>query len=101
MWCDSIKLPKGYEESTNENGFPVNIPTYTESIPANFLSAKRADKTLANQRGFTADIVIEIMACNYNDQNTLVDEKSEKEYDIIDTYQEKGKDTMQLTCQRR
>lgn len=101
LWNDSIKLPNGYTETTDPDGFSTKTPIYTVGIPANFLSTTRADKTLANQSGYTADIKIEIVSCNYNDQETLIDEKNSREYDIKETYQEKNKETIQLTCQRR
>lgn len=101
MWNDSIKLPYGYEETTDEDGFTTKIPSFIGGIPANFKSTTRADETLANQVGYTADVVIEIMSCNYNGQEVLVDEKSDKEYDIKRTHEVYGKETIELTCQRR
>ncbi len=101
MWVDSIRLVNGYNEVTDENGIVTQTPLYSESIPANFLSAKRADKTLANQSGYTADEVIEIMACNYNKQGSLVDDKDNEVYEVKDTFHDRKKETIQLTCQRR
>jgi hypothetical protein len=101
VWNDSIKLPNGYTETTDVDGFILKTPLYISGIPANFLSATRSDETLANQIGYTADVIIEIMECNYSGQNILIDEKDEKEYEIKRSHKAPRKEIIQLTCQRR
>lgn len=101
MWNDSIKLPNGYITVTDDDGFDKKTPIYIEGIPANFKSTTRADETLANQVGYTADVIIETMACNYSNQSELVDEKDGKTYEIKRTHEVYGKETIELTCQRR
>lgn len=98
---ESIKLPNGYTENIDEDGFPTRIPNYIEGIPASFKSTTRADETLANQSGYTADVVIEIMDCNYNGADILIDESTGEEYEVKRTHKVRGKDTMELTCQKR
>jgi len=101
MWNDSIKLPSGYTTTTDKDGFDTSIPDFIDGIPANFKSTTRADETLANQEGYTADLIIEIMACNYGEQKELVDEKNSKGYDIKRSHEVYGKEIIELTCQRR
>ena len=101
MWNDSIKLPNGYTVVTDDDGFDKKTAIFTDGIPANFKSTTRADETLANQVGYTADVIIEVMACNYDKQSELVDERDRKPYDIKRTHEVYGKETIELTCQRR
>jgi len=101
MWNDSVKIPNGYTETTDSDGFTTSVPIFIGGIPANFKSTTRADETLADQKGYTADIIIEIMACNYEEQDTLIDEKNGRTYEIKRTHSAEGKETINLTCQRR
>lgn len=103
MWNGSIKLPiNSTGGGINENGFPI-APVYTflEGIPASMTDTTRNDEILASQNGYTADLVVEIMACNYSGQSFLVDESTGKEYDIVRTHHQDKKMTISLTCQYR
>lgn len=101
MWSDSIKLPVELFDITNENGYDKKIQEFISGIPANFKSTTRSDETLASQVGYTADVIVEIMSCNYNGQKFLIDEKNDQEYEIKRTHEVYGKETIELTCQRR
>lgn len=102
MWNASIKLPTGGTENRNSNGFPTEtVYTFLKGIPASFTDATRNDEILASQNGYTADQIVEIMACNYSGQSFLIDEATGQEYDIKRTYRKDKKMTIQLTCQRR
>ena len=48
----------------------------------NFRDSTRDDEVLAKQNGYTADQVVEIMACNYSGESFLVDESTGEIYDI-------------------
>lgn len=103
MWNGSIKLPTGSTEGgVNSNGFPIEpVYTFLEGIPASFTDTTRNDEILASQHGYTADQIIEIMACNYSGQSFLIDESTGQEYDIKRTHRGDKKMTIMLTCQRR
>ena len=51
--------------------------------------------------GYTADQTVEIMACNYNGQQFLVDEETEEIYDIKRVYRKDKSMKVILTCQKR
>ena len=63
--------------------------------------ATRLASTLANQAGYNADVVVEIMACCYNSASFLIDEKTGIIYDIQRTFCKDKAMTMQITAQRR
>ena len=103
MWNGSIRLPTGEAGGgVNSNGFPIEpVYTFLEGVPANFTDTTRNDEILASQLGYTANQVIEIMACNYLGQSFLVDEATGQYYDIKRTHRMDKKMTILLICQRR
>lgn len=103
MWNGSIKLPIGSEGGGKDsNGFPIEpVYIFMDGIPASLTDVTRNDEMLASQKGYTADLIVEIMACNYSGQSFLVDESTGKEYDIVRTHQRDKKMTISLTCQYR
>jgi hypothetical protein len=101
MWNHSISIPGGITITYDDDGFPTETQTFITGIPANFKSTTRSDETLANQMSYTADIVIEIMECNYNGQSMVTDEKDGKEYEVKRSHVVEKKETIELTCQRR
>lgn len=101
MWNHSISIPGKIVFTTDDDGFTTEKTTFITGIPANFKSTTRSDETLANQVGYTADLVIEIMECNYSGQDVLTDEKDGKEYEVKRSHVVDKKETIELTCQRR
>lgn len=101
MWNKSIKLPVSKEEKRDSDGFPEIAYKYMEKIPASFTDVTRNDEILAHQMGYTADQTVEIMACNYNGQQFLVDEETEEIYDIKRVYRKDKSMKVILTCQKR
>lgn len=101
VWNSSIKLPTGKKTKTDEDGFSTETFTFLEGIPANFKDVTRNDLILANQDGYQADVLIEIMNCNYSGQSWLVDEQTGQEYGIKRTFGKDKSNLMQLTCERR
>lgn len=101
MWNRSVSLPVKEWESQNSEGYTKKEHQQYEAIPAKFSDITRNDEILANQKGYTADQNIEIMACNYDGQSWLVDEATREVYDIRRTYHREGSLTIILTCERR
>lgn len=101
MWNKSIKLPVSKEEKQDPDGFPEISYKYMKKIPASFTDVTRNDELLAYQMGYTADQTVEIMACNYNGQQFLVDEKTGEIYDIKRAYRQDKSMKVILTCQKR
>lgn len=101
MWDRSIKLPLGCEEARDADGFPVKEYTFVSNIAASYQDVTRSDEIMADQKGFRADAVFEILSCNYSGQSWLIDESTGLEYDIKRSYQKDKANTVHLTCERR
>lgn len=100
MWTSSICFPHTVSEQDDE-GFPVDTITDGEGIKASCTSTTRADETLANSRGYTADIVVKIAACNYHNQGYFKDRKTGDTYDIKRVYQPEKSKMILLTGELR
>ena len=65
------------------------------------VNQKKMLEDYAKQNGYTADQVVEIMACNYSGESFLVDESTGDIYDIKRRFQKNKSMKVQLTCQMR
>lgn len=101
MWNGSIKFIRKGSRQQNKNGFILEEETYTESIPAGFTDVTRNDEILAAQKGYTANQNIEVMECNYNGEESLLDESDNSVYDIKRTYRKDKAMKIIMTCERR
>ncbi len=101
MWNGSIKFIRKGSRQQNKNGFMQEEETYTESIPASFTDVTRNDEILAAQKGYTANQNIEVMECNYNGEERLLDESDNSVYDIKRTYRKDKAMKIIMTCERR
>lgn len=101
MWNGSIRFIRKEKRQQNKNGFMEEGEGFTESIPANFTDVTRNDELLASQKGYTADQNIEVLACNYNGEDSLKDDSNHAVYDIRRTYRKDKSMKMVLTCERR
>ena len=96
-WKDAIVLVS-YTSTKNSNGFPVEVETRTKPIPANFKSVTRAEEEHSKIMGYTAELVVEIMLCNYDKKYThLLDYSNNKLYEIKRTF-EVSSEVIELTC---
>ena len=101
MWDTSISLPVSKTETQDAAGFPQEDTGYLNGIPANSLDVTRNDQILANQMGYTADIIIEIDAAAYSGQGFFVDESTGDIYDIRRTFRKNKSSRIQLTGKLR
>ncbi len=101
MWNKSISLPRSKETSQDSDGFESEELKYIKNIPANMKDTTRSDETLANQYGYSADVIVEIMTGCYNGASFFIDESTGIIYDIQRTYKADKSNTIQLTGQRR
>ena len=101
MWNKSISLPVREEREENPNGFETVDTTYMEHIQADFQDVTRDDEILGNQKGYQADVNVEIMACNYSGQSFLKDEGTGEIYDIKRSFRKNKSMKVTLTCVRR
>lgn len=101
MWTGAISLPVKKITEQDENGFQDETWEFMGGIPAGFKDTTRADETLANQCGYSVDVVVEIMACNYNQASFFVDEATGQIYDIRRTHKADRSMKLELAGERR
>lgn len=103
MWNKSISLPvRKVSPAVDADGITTGETyEFIGGIPANFRDATRDDEIAANQNGYTADVTVEIMACNYNGCTFFVDDETRDIYDIKRRFAKDKSLTVILTCQKR
>lgn len=101
MRNESIRFIRKETRKQNKNGFLEEGEIYTESIPARFTDVTRNDEILAAQKGYTANQNVEVMECNYNGEESLLNEADNSIYDIRRTYRKDKAMKIILTCERR
>lgn len=80
-WNHAITLIS-YTNTKDKDGFDIITENKSKPIPASFESVTRAEEEHSKKLGYNADMVIEIMAINYNNEETLIDEDTKKRYAI-------------------
>lgn len=95
-WKDAIVLVS-YTSTKDSDGFPVDVETRTEPIPANFKSVTRAEEEHSKIMGYNAELIVELMKCNYSGQPVLIDYETNKKYEIKRIY-ETTSELLELTC---
>ena len=95
-WKDAIYLIKRTETIKDEDGFMKISEEKSDLIAANIIGVTRAEAEHANQLGYTADLEVEIMYVNYNNQE-LLETEDKKRYVINRTYP-KSSEILILTC---
>lgn len=95
-WKNAIELVS-YIVTKDSDGFPETIENKTKPIPANFKSVTRAEEEHSKIMGYNAELIVDIMKCNYNNQEELIDYDTNKKYSIKRTY-EKTSEILELTC---
>ena len=95
-WKDAIVLVS-YTSTKDSDGFPVDVETRTEPIPANFKSVTRAEEEHSKIMGYNAELIVELMKCNYSGQPVLIDYETNKTYEIKRTC-DTTSELIELTC---
>lgn len=101
MWNRSIALPIRRHQVQNTNGFANESWDFIRGVPASFRDATRADVTLANQCGYKAEVVVEVLSAAYNGASFFVDEATKDVYDVKRSYRADKSMMVQLTAERR
>jgi len=101
MWVTSITLVRYKEEVQDSAGFVSDDTDTITGIPANRLDTTRNDEMLANELGYTADVVMEVEAAVYNGQSSFMDEATGDWYDIRRTFRRNKSNRIQLTGELR
>ena len=86
MWNGSILLIRTIQQEQNNNGFPQNQYKCSCEIPANISDTTRTDEVVGNQCGYSADITVEIAACNYAGESAFKNVGTGIMYDVKRTY---------------
>lgn len=86
MWNGSIVLMKTIQTGQNTNGFPQSKYECSEEISADISDTTRTDEVVGEQLGYSADITVEIVACNYAGESTFKDVGTGIVYDVKRTY---------------
>ena len=95
-WKDAIVLVS-YTSTKDSDGFSVDVETRTGPIPVNFKSVTRAEEEHSKIMGYNAELIVELMKCNYSGQPVLIDYETNKKYEIKRTY-ETTSELLELTC---
>lgn len=101
MYNRVIKFPINQRIEQDESGFQTESYDWIENVPACFKNTTRQDEILAQQVGYTADIIVEIDAANYPGSAFFVDMGTGDEYFIRRTYTKETSRTLQMTAERR
>lgn len=95
-WTNAIYLVS-YKETKDDDGFSKPSEIKTDPIPARFLSLTRAEEEHSKIMGYNAEMIVEIMKCNYDNQSVLIDCDTNKKYVIKRCYATSS-EILQLTC---
>lgn len=95
-WKDAIFLVS-YTSTKDADGFYVGVEDKSEEIPANFKSVTRAEEEHSKKMGYKAKLIVEVMKCNYDNQEVLIDSSTNKKYSIQRSY-EISSEILELTC---
>lgn len=95
-WTDTIFLLRN-TPTKDEDGFHTYNETRTPEIPACFKSITRQESEHSRNFGYTADLVVEILSANYNQENFLINGADNKRYSIRRIFPI-SPERVQLTC---
>lgn len=84
-WNHAISLIS-YSKVKDAEGFEIMQEIISNPIPANFKSVTRAEAEHSKNLGYNADLIIEVMAVDYNNEETLLDIDTKKKYAIKRVY---------------
>ena len=101
MWNGSILLIRTILEGQNENGFSQSQRECSCEIPASISDTTRTDEVVGNQCGYSADIVVEIAACNYAGESAFKNVGTGIVYDVKRTYRPQRSMNIILTGEAR
>ena len=100
MWTKMIKVPVSRTVTQDDEGYPTTEIVYRK-IPANFQSAQRGDQILAEQRGYSADVIAVVMAANLlglpDNWSEFIDEETGDTYTLKRTFRQDRNRTIELT----
>ncbi|MGO5338012.1 hypothetical protein ACTQZS_14630 [Bilifractor sp. LCP19S3_H10] len=101
MYDRTISLPEKVEVTRDSEGYRKETIVWASGIPASRRDATRNDEIIAQQDGYTADVVFRIASICYSGEKYLKDDADDHIYDIKRHYHGDKRMYVDLTCQRR
>lgn len=102
MWTSVIKIPESSVVTQDAEGYPTTVTQY-RSIPASIQSAQRGDQILAEQKGYSADVVAVVMGRNLHglprNWSQFIDVETGDVYELKRVYHQDRNRTVELTGQ--
>lgn len=102
MWTHVIRIPVSSTVTQDAEGYPTTVTQYRE-IPASLQSAQRGDQILAEQKGYSADVVAVVMARNLyglpRNWSQFIDTETGDVFELKRTYRQDRNRTIELTGQ--
>lgn len=95
-WKDIVYFIKINKNKKDVDGFPISEETKSDPIVSNIIGVTRAEEEHANKMGYTADLEVEVMSVNYDNQEILETEDGNR-FRIRRTYP-KTSEILSLTC---
>jgi len=96
QWNGSVTLVKEitkYVDDVEE----IKAEKKIKKVPAKIKSVKGTEFYAAKAAGIKSDLVIEIMAANYNGEQIIIDERTNIRYELIRSYLIRNGDRFELT----
>ena len=78
----------GVTQGKDADGFPAEVETKLEHVPAAYKSVYGNDFFASNAQGIKSDVVVVIAAVNYSGEAKLIDEANSHVFKVIRTFQD-------------
>ena len=78
----------GVTKGKDADGFPAEIESKLEHVPAAYKSVYGNDFFASNAQGIKSDVVVVIAAVNYSGETKLIDEANSHVFKVIRTFQD-------------
>ena len=78
----------GVTQGKDADGFPAEVETKLEHVPAAYKSVYGNDFFASNAQGIKSDVVVVIAAVNYSGETKLIDEANSHVFKVIRTFQD-------------
>ena len=78
----------GVTQGKDADGFPAEVETKLEHVPAAYKSVYGNDFFASNAQEIKSDVVVVIAAVNYSGETKLIDEANSHVFKVIRTFQD-------------
>ena len=88
MLFNKMDAHVGTTQGKDTDGFPAEVETKLEHVPAAYKSVYGNDFFASNAQGIKSDVVVVIAAVNYSGETKLIDEANSHVFKVIRTFQD-------------